>query len=164
MLFLDFEASGLGEGSWPIELGLAWIEQGKTRAASRLIRPHADWDEDAWSAESAEVHRIPRPALDRAWPAERVAAWAAERMAGQVVVADAPEFDGLWLRTLFAIAPGLAAPPRLADFDAMVATHFGEAGVRRVYGALDEVPNPHRAGPDAQRLAQAWLAGLGVER
>lgn len=163
MLFLDFEASGLGEGSWPIELGLAWIEQGRARAASRLIRPHPDWDEDAWSAESAEVHRIPRLALDRAWPAERVAAWAAGRMAGQVVVADAPEFDGYWLRTLFATAPGLAAP-RLADFDRLVATHFSEAGVRRVYAALDAAPTPHRAGPDAQRLARAWLAGLGVER
>ena len=163
MLFLDFEASGLGEGSWPIELGLAWIEKERARAASRLIRPHPSWPEDAWSAESAEVHRIPRRALDRAWPAERVATWAAERMAGQVVVADAPEFDGYWLRTLFATTPGLVTP-RLADFDRLVATHFGEAGVRRVYAALDAVPTPHRAGPDAQRLAQAWLAGLGVER
>ena len=163
MLFLDFEASGLRETSWPIEIGLAWIEQGEARSEAQLIRPHPDWDEDAWSAESAEVHRIPRPALDRAWPAERVAAWAAQRMAGQVVVADAPEFDGRWLRTLLATEPGLAAP-RLADFDVMVATHFSMAEVRRVYAALDAAPTPHRAGPDAQRLARAWLAGLGVER
>ena len=82
MLFVDFEASGLSGGSWPIELGLAWIERGKARSASRLIRPHPSWPEAVWSAESAEMHRIPRRALDRAWPAERVAAWAAGRMAG----------------------------------------------------------------------------------
>ena len=46
----------------------------------------------------------------------------------------------------------------------MVATHFSMTGVRRVYAALDAAPTPHRAEPDAQRLAEAWLAGLGVER
>jgi len=25
-VFIDFEASGLGPDSWPIEVGLAWIE------------------------------------------------------------------------------------------------------------------------------------------
>ena len=31
--------------------------------------------------------------------------------------------------------------------------------VMRVYTALDRLPAPHRAGPDAERLARAWLAG-----
>ena len=47
LVFIDFEASGLGPGTWPIEVGLAWIENGGVRTWSSLIRPEADWDPDA---------------------------------------------------------------------------------------------------------------------
>ena len=51
-----------------------------------------------------------------------------------------------------------------ADFDAAVGTFCGgiPAAVTAVYRALDATRTPHRAGPDAARLATAILKGLVV--
>ena len=62
---------------------------------------------------------------------------------------------------LLAAASGLTVP-RLVDFDRLVASRCTLAQTRRVYAALDAMPTPHRAGPDAERLARAWLAGQGA--
>ena len=59
--FLDIEASGLGEHSFPIEIGWA-IPFDKERGF--LIRPAPDWT--YWSAIAEEVfHRISRDELLR---------------------------------------------------------------------------------------------------
>ena len=159
MLFLDFEACALGPASWPIELGLAQVVGRDVRVTSRLIRPHADWPLDAWSAESQAVHGLTLTELERASHAAEVALWAAELIADRTLVADAPEYDQRWLHRLLAIAPGTPRPT-VRDFDAVVAARMEPAALLRVYAALDRIPTPHRAGPDAARLARAWLAGL----
>ncbi len=69
-VFIDFEASSLSEDSWPIEVGISWIEGGRVATHSRLIRPRPDWFEDDWDVESAKVHRIPRSELINAEPAD----------------------------------------------------------------------------------------------
>lgn len=162
-LFIDFEASGLSADSRPIEIGLAAVERGDVQVASRLIRPDPAWPMAAWDPISADVHGISLAELARAEPAHAVARWAAERMAGRTVIADAPEWDGRWLRTLLAAAEGLGEPPRVHDFDILVAARLSVARARRVYAALDRLAAPHRAGPDAERLARAWLAGRGTD-
>lgn len=157
---LDFEASGLPLGSWPIEIGLARIlPSGMIESDGRLIRPHPSWPGWLWSAESAAVHNIPREALDEAPAAEAVARWALPRLTDRAVVSDAPEFDLRWLRMVLSTT---GAPFRVSvnDFDVPVARAFPDDAVRRVYRALDEMPTPHRAEADAARLARAWLAGI----
>ena len=160
LVFLDFEASGLPLGSWPIEIGLARILPGRMiESDGRLIRPHPGWPEWLWSPESAAVHNIPREALDEAPPAEAVARWALPRLTGRTVVSDAPEFDLRWLRMLLSTTEVPFLVP-VNDFDVLVARAFGDDAMRRVYRALDEMPTPHRAEADAARLARAWLAGI----
>ena len=160
LLFIDIEASSLERGSWPIELGLARIlPGGRIVSEARLIRPAPGWREEFWHAESATVHGIARGALDAAPPAAEVAGWALRQLSNRVAVSDAPEFDIGWLRELLrTVEPDPTA--QLHDFDHVVARAFDFAGVARVYRALADLPAPHRAGPDAERLARAFRAGL----
>ena len=103
-----------------------------------------------------------RPSWSAPPQPRRSLAGGAKRIAGRTLVADAPEYDARWLARLLAIAPPMPRPI-VQDFDAMVAVHLDPDTVLRVYAALDRLPAPHRAGPDAERLARAWLAGMGGE-
>ena len=51
LAFIDVEASGLNEGSFPIEIG--WAVLGGT-AGGLLIRPDATWLHDAWDKTAEE--------------------------------------------------------------------------------------------------------------
>ena len=157
--FLDCEASSLDADSWPVEVGLAWPAAGKVEVRSSLIRPDPSWSMRAWSPASAAVHGISLAELRQAPPAAEVARWAASLIGDATVVSDAPEFDARWLARLYETEGGLILPS-IRDFDVLVAAHCDMAATRRVYAALDAIPAPHRAGPDAARLAAAWAAGL----
>ena len=105
ILFVDFEASSLLPGSFPIEV--AWVDE-TGQGESYLIRPHEEWLDEAggslgWSAASAAVHGIGLETLmTEGVPAERVARRAAEVLCRSNIVAcsDNPGFDGGWLETL----------------------------------------------------------------
>lgn len=160
IVFVDLEASGLGPGSWPIEVGLAKLHaDGSISIDVSLVRPHPTWDETCWNLESAQVHNIPRATLDRAEDPAEVALWVHHLIGDSLAVSDAPEFDGRWLAKLFATRDP-APHVRLWDFDQAVAEAFTRQAVERVYRSLDATPAPHRAGDDAARLARAWRAGL----
>ena len=163
IIFLDLEASSLDADSWPVEVGLAWLVEGRVEVRSSLIRPDPSWFMRAWSPASAEVHGIPLAELRQAPLAAEVARWIAGLIGDATVVSDAPEFDARWLARLYETEGGLILPP-VRDFDLLAAARFDMAAIRRVYAALDAIPAPHRAGPDAARLARAWMAGRGVER
>lgn len=48
--FLDFEASSLAPDSWPIEVGLSWIDHNlQVQTYHSLIQPVPEWPEHAWS-------------------------------------------------------------------------------------------------------------------
>lgn len=162
LAFIDLEASGLAPGSWPIEVGVANVQQdGHITSGSELIRPEPNWSNDLWSPQSAEIHHIPRSALDDAPSARDVARWFLKQLDGRIAVSDAPSYDGRWLRMLL-----LTAEPdpvvRIVDFDQLVAVTYDYQGVQRVYRALDAIPTPHRAAPDAERLARAFIAGASA--
>lgn len=68
VIFVDLEASGPRPDSWPIEIGLVWIDDAyKIRSESRLIRPRHPipsklfWPEAGWNLQSAAAHKIPAP-------------------------------------------------------------------------------------------------------
>ncbi len=95
-VFMDFEASGLTQDSYPVEV--AWVfEDG--RQESHLIRPAPGWT--AWSASGEETHRISRAVLEeKGEPAEAVARRLVEALSGHDLYASAPEWDGKWLGDL----------------------------------------------------------------
>jgi DNA polymerase III subunit epsilon len=157
LMFIDFEASSLSDKSYPIEIGCAWIEDDRVVHVSDLIRPDVGWEPD-WARDSAAVHGIRRDALEQAEPAFGVADRYAALLAGRTVVCDAPEYDGHWLGRLLELLPQSLAP-KLVDFDALVHVALSHEGQRAVYAHLAATRSPHRAGPDAARLAAAWLAG-----
>jgi DNA polymerase III epsilon subunit-like protein len=158
IVFIDFEASGVSPYSWPIEIGCAWIADGEARSRASLIRPDPHWPEDAWSPQSAEIHGIPRSALDAAPPAAEVAAAFLPLLRSARLVSDAPEYDQRWLDRLVAVTPESAAL-RIADFDILAHSSFATRALDWVYESLNRSRAPHRAEADARRLARAWMAG-----
>jgi len=156
--FIDIEASGLGPGSWPIEV--AWTLSDGT-AVTHLIRPEPDWDH--WDPSAEEIHGISRRQCE-----------AEGRLPGQVwdelwqhaqhheLSSDAPSTDGLWLARLQ--RPG---DPSIDLFDAdrllmelaeRRSPHAPVAALEEaIKQAWGDAPIVHRAGPDARRLHRIWL-------
>lgn len=158
LVFLDLEASGLGSGTWTIEIGLFRSNaELSCLTQSRLIRPHVSWDPAKWSHTSQLIHKINREELDTALTAETVAEWVLDELDDAVVVTDAPEFDLAWLDMLFATIE-MEGAVQLREFDEILFAVFGSAGASRAFAYLEGSHVLHRAGPDAQRLACACLA------
>ena len=164
-IFIDFEASSLAPDSWPIEVGIAWVNDGRISVASRLIRPEPAWSMEAWHPESEAVHGIVREELDDADPAANVATWLLKMLKDKTVVSDAPEFDQRWCDRLMQTIGG-SHGIELDDFDRAAWWAFSEMDgriapgrLRDVYSCLTNEKTEHRAGDDAARLARAWMAG-----
>ncbi len=159
-MFVDLEASGLGPDSWPIELGVAWIdEEDEIRSESRLIRPEASWTSHGWSTESAAVHGIGRAELATAPSAATVARWFLRLAGGNRLVSDAPEIDERWLSRILDLGQhGI----RLLDFDQLAWKVFGggQGALGKMYGYRAGQKTVHRAEADARDLTAAWRAGL----
>ena len=153
---LDFEASSLSLRSWPIEVGLSWIDAGKVQTWSSLIRPEPDWPDDAWSQASAAVHAIPLADLRAAPDAASVAHDLLRVLGSRRLVSDAPEFERMWLARLMDVISIRPLPP-VANFDMVSHMLFEGIALDVVYENLAENEAPHRAGPDSARLARALL-------
>lgn len=96
-IIMDLEASGFGQNSYPIEIGIA-LPSGQT--ACRLIRPAAGWTH--WSDESERLHGIQREQLfNYGYPVTEVADWVNSLLKGKTVYSDGWAFDQGWLNLLF---------------------------------------------------------------
>ncbi len=159
--FLDFEASSLSAISWPIEIGISRVVQSKVITASRLIKPHPDWDAAGWSDVSAGIHGLSRAYLEAEGDDPKaVAQWFKAENTG-IAVTDNPEFERRWLIRL--LETDMPFPKvQLLDFDSYIRMSLTDhAAIECVYHTLESAgPPPHRAGPDAARLAKAWLRGF----
>lgn len=153
---LDFEASSLSRESWPIEVGLSWIESGSVETWSSLIRPDPAWDLGDWSPQSAEVHGIPLSDLDEAPSATEVAEAFLNVVGRRILASDAPEFEARWLGRLIRAA-GRTEVPSIEDFDGLSFAMFEGYALDILYETVERRPAPHRAGPDTARLARGWL-------
>jgi len=111
---LDFEASALGRGSYPIEVGVADCASGDTR--SWLIRPCARWVKHGiWLAESAKIHNItPEELFETGVPVEQIADELATHVEGKKVFCDGGELDGYWLAARLRILRTSRPGPRWA--------------------------------------------------
>ena len=106
LFYIDFEASSLSRESWPIEIGMAWIEGPGVQLWSTLIRPDVSWDLDDWSLRSAEVHNIPYDELMAAPRAADVAREVRTRLLGKTPVSDNTEsvsYTHLTLPTIYSV-------------------------------------------------------------
>lgn len=105
--FLDFEASGLGTDSFPIEV--AWSLP-DARIECHLICPTASWiSTGQWDHVAEGMHRISiaslrRDGRDPLWICEQMNA----QLSGQEVFCDGLPFDAFWLQRLF--EAGATAP------------------------------------------------------
>lgn len=96
-IIIDIEASGLGSGSYPIEVGFV-LENAETHCT--LITPLEDWQH--WDAQAEALHGISREDLfEHGKPIEVVAKWLNEYLAGKTVYSDAWGNDASWLAMLF---------------------------------------------------------------
>jgi len=191
--FLDFEASSLLPGSFPVEV--AWINQDGL-GESYLIHPTQEWLANGcpnWSLDSERIHGLSVEfLLAEGKPIGEVAARAAAALSAPdaTVYSNAPTYDGGWLDTLLAIG-GRGELIQVRD----VQEAFGEA-CRPLHASIDHLPDlrrermtehvralasltvsraveaealrprtRHRALPDADSLWRAWRAiGEAVTR
>lgn len=158
-MFIDFEASSLAPDSWPIEVGLSWIDGGSVHTWSCLIRPHRTWSEAGWSPDSASVHGIKRADLEAAPEAQEVAQEVRHWIGRRKVVSDAPTFDGIWMDRLAQTIGSTRL--RLHDLHELASRTFSGSSLDWFYEGLEKRKAPHRAGPDSRRLAAAWQDASG---
>lgn len=164
-VFIDFEASSLSPKSWPIEVGIAWLEGRRVEIRSKLISPHSRWDLDDWSEVSAAVHNIPLSDLENAESSEEIALWLIETVGDQTLVSDVPEFDQRWFDRLMGTIEE-APHAKIDNFDKVLWHAFSQEGtvaqgrLHKCYKSMRSRTNTHRAGEDAANLAYAYRAGL----
>lgn len=161
ILCLDFEASALARGSWPIEVAVADCTSGATR--SWLIRPLDVWlAADVWDPAAQAVHGIAREELlASGLPVEQVAQELADACRDGLVLADGGVHDRYWLAVLYD-AIGREPPFALGDFhDHAVALALRAARDPQRAIASSELeaqirfPRTHRAAADARSLAES---------
>lgn len=167
-VFLDFEASSLAKGSYPIEV--AWVFQ-DGRSETHLIAPAAEWTD--WDEQAQAIHGIARDSLvAEGEPVADVAARMVETLTDHDLFASAPSWDGKWLSALLRAAGLPRHALRLRDTDEALRETAAEilrpvvaparldvevhAIVARSAAEADSVP-AHRALPDAQGEHARWL-------
>ncbi len=178
--FLDFEASGLGPDSVPIQVG--WCDE-SGMGEEYLIRPEDGWTD--WDYNAEAVHGISQGDLAiKGHPAAEVARRVVEVLGGQTVFSDAPGFDGGWLDVLLSAGDFPSDAVRLTD----VTTAYA-AACRPLFGGMPPTdhadyerersicgrraallvaeataeedargPRRHRALADAQALQRTWAS------
>ena len=155
LAFIDVEASGLNEGSFPIEIG--WAVLGGT-AGGLLIQPDATWSYDAWDDLAEEQHGIAWTALQNTgMPAGEVVECLNQVLpAGTLALTDAFEWDSYWVERLFDVATQ-ARTCQLGDFwrSLAIATDPGRVAAGRRLDAT--IPRAHRARQDAEHLRDLWI-------
>ena len=156
---VDFEASSLSQESWPIEVGLSWLDIGEVRTWSTLIRPAPSWELADWAPKSAEVHGIALDTLQNAPAVAKVAGDLIEHLDGRVLVSDAPDFETRWLCKLMK-AGGRATTPTIEDYHRISFVNFSGMALDMLYETLERRPAPHRADPDSAGLVNAWRKAM----
>lgn len=94
---LDVEASGFGQGSYPLEIGLV-LADGTPHCF--LVMPARGWKD--WDEEAERVHGISREVVEsHGRPIEEIAWRLNGLLYGQTIYSDAWSFDMSWLGKLF---------------------------------------------------------------
>ena len=152
-IMIDIEASGFGEGSYPIEVGLV-LPDGATHCF--LVLPYAEWTQ--WDEAAERLHGLKRETVIRfGMDGGYVARQLNKHLQGQTVYTDTWESDHAWLALLFeraGIEPQFTAEP--------LSGIMTEAQKRQWEKTLDRVIaesglKRHRASADARIVQTTWL-------
>lgn len=155
-IVLDIEASGFGQGSYPIEIGVAMSDGG---AHCYLIQPQSDWNH--WEQQAENLHQITRQTLQRfGWDVRHVARQLNRFLAGKTVYSDAWGYDSAWMALLFDRAgirqrfqvehvAKIITQAQMSCWEATKVQVIRELGLQR-----------HRASADARIIQTTWLRTL----
>ncbi len=155
---LDVEASGFGQGSYPLEIGLV-LPDGTPHCF--LIMPARGWK--AWDREAEKVHGISREVVEtHGRPVEEVAWRLNGLLYGQTVYSDAWSFDMSWVGKLFDKVgmPQTFEVAALSELLSEAQQRVWDDTRRRVEHELDL--RRHRASGDARILQETYRRTLGV--
>lgn len=148
-VFFDFEASGLGARSWPVEVG--WVDLAGGQE-SFLIKPHEDWSMAAWDPIAEKLHGLAIETLKADGVAPRIVCDRLNAaLRGASVYSDAPDWDAFWLFRLFS-ACSVRPAFSLLDYGRLLAPLIVGREERLFAKADQETPRRHRAIPDAEHL------------
>lgn len=96
-IIIDIEASGLGSGSYPIEVGVV-LRDGTPH--NYLISPVRGWN--YWEAESEDIHGITQQILQtHGRPADEVAWRLNSLLKGKTLYSDSWSYDMSWIGKLY---------------------------------------------------------------
>ncbi|MBC3870839.1 MULTISPECIES: 3'-5' exonuclease family protein [Undibacterium] len=150
---IDFEASGFGRGSYPIEVGFSHRHG---EGWCTLIRPEDDWEH--WDERAVGAHRIQREMLiARGRAVNQVADQLNQLLGGQTVYTDGWAHDYVWLARLFDAAQ--RSPQfRLADLREIISPRQEAVWHATKIQVEDDLNlTRHRASNDARILQLTWL-------
>lgn len=164
LVTIDFEASSLDEGTYPIEVGVCrWSSpEASIEGWSTLIAPIPQWREHgSWWPASQEIHGIrPEELESGASPTEAITALN-QITRGRPAFCDGGQHDVRWARML-ASASGVRPIWPIGDFDHL-AVELDQAGYARMLRWMERAPPRHRARDDAERLMKGLARGLGID-
>lgn len=163
LAFVDFEASSLEHDSYPIEVGVALVEHPHSiETWSTLISRTTSWRlAGHWSKKSQRIHGIAPEQLAEA-PSARSVMMQLNTLLSAIGCAycDGGDYDRAWLGSL-SKAAGIEPEFTLREVDDLLNHRSGAEKAMRDHLAMSAAP--HRAGPDAARLAGAILAAFNLK-
>ncbi len=149
LICLDFEASGLGAQSYPIEV--AWCDAVTGDQDTFLISPDTVQGWTDWDTAAEGIHGITRQQLLTEGVGAGAACWRLNRaLEGKTVYCDAIEFDHFWLRRLFDAAQ-MRPLFKLRGVEMLM----NSAQTRHFIAAIERHRRNHRALDDVLDLIRA---------
>ena len=164
IFIIDFEASSLTAGSYPIEVGVCrWTSPAQTiEGCSTLIKPTPEWSKDGtWWSSSQEIHGIGAAELRGGLDPSSTIDALNDIIGENIAFCDGGAHDLRWLQPLVN-ASALQPTWALGDFNHL-ALRLDQLGYMRLVRWLDRSPCRHRARDDAERLMKAIARRLKLE-
>ena len=151
-IIIDVEASGFGQGSYPIEIGIA-LADGSRHCF--LVAPARSWKH--WDTEAEKVHGISRELLSsHGRPIQDIAWRLNELLRTRTVYSDAWSFDMSWLGKLYDAA-GMRQTFKVADIVELMDEEQREHWQDTKQSVIESLGlRRHRASGDARILQETW--------
>ena len=156
--FIDFEANGLDEGTYPIEVGFTLGEE----TYSFLIKPITKWSNHSWDEYAEDfIHHISRDMLisDGKDPIF-IAQFLNDKLGNSVIYSDAWNYDMAWLNQLFDAA-SMKPTFKLKSINVLLAElNISDEKFSDSLIELVDEDKAHRAGYDALMNKKAILNSI----
>lgn len=153
-IILDCEASGLGEDSYPIEIGIAF-EDGSID--SFLIKPAPEWV--YWDEQAEQIHKIKKESLSSGKSTYDAIVYLNSQLLDCKVYSDCVEYETFWIDRLFA-AHGLHRNFEIESLFVLNSFDHSKFSVEK-HKQFEKMQNErHRAGVDAKILQTAYKLSM----